>query len=200
MNMYGNVNGNSNCRYGEKRLKLNKTEAIYQTAGRILYKISFRFLLDATIPISFRFFRDATRSTHFQLARTAWGARSGTQQKTIHTNDSWGHRNSATSDGGARPKAKVHRAFVRIDSHSANKSPTAALPCDGSLDFPGSSLRSLAQYPVPDSQTFDTLLIKQLALDRCLPLSLLHIEACMNLAVYLDDLPCVELVKLIPSQ
>src|SRR5262245_19763313 len=42
------------------------------------------------------------------------------------------------------------------------------------------------QYPVPDSQTFDTLLLKQLALDRCMPLSLLHIEACMNLAVYLD--------------
>jgi hypothetical protein len=31
----------------------------------------------------------SVKSTHFQLARTAWSARSGTQQKTIHTNDSW---------------------------------------------------------------------------------------------------------------
>jgi hypothetical protein len=59
-------------------LSSGQARQFYQIVGRIRRKISYRFLLDATIPISFRFLLDATRNLRIHCAplNAAFSARS----------------------------------------------------------------------------------------------------------------------------
>jgi hypothetical protein len=89
------------------------------------------------------------------------------------------------------------RSSCDFFSTIASPSSSPASLSDEVLDLPDHRGQIvLKQFPIPDEQTGDAMLLEQFALGRRLPLSLIRIEPGVYLAVYFDSLVSLGQIKI----